>query len=262
MLQIPIVCLSIHPKGSNAAKWLRFKFPLWSLVSVVYRNYRLFDLDLALELAALECRAIPSCTTDCTSRRFFSRHFAREEIIRNRDRVAQRLQSTPGFDTATYKLFTALSVDALLRFFNLCLDLRSVPHAASCRLVGLESYLLKMFTLLWDDWFREWMEDEHILPDTQNGFRRGYHGLNNPFILRCAIETVLGFGHPLYVVLPDLTKAFPLTDHSSFWVMMYKHKGVPECRPGAPGREGGSSAGHEKIYMTPQNFKFFTSNSM
>ncbi len=27
MFQIPIVCLSIHPKGSNAAEWLRFKFP-------------------------------------------------------------------------------------------------------------------------------------------------------------------------------------------------------------------------------------------
>ncbi len=39
-------------------------------------------------------------------------------------------------------------------------------------------------------------------------------------------------------------------------------KGVPECRPGAPGREGGSSAGHEKIYMTPQNFNFFLCNSM
>ncbi len=141
-----------------------------------------------------------------------------------------------------YKLFTALSVDALLQFFNLCLGLRSAPRmwmitvlisilklgkdatdAASYCLVGLESYLLKIFTLLWDDWFREWMEDKHILPNTQNGFHHGYHGFNNPFILRCAIETVLGFGCPLYVVLPDLTKAFPLTDHSSFWVMMYKH---------------------------------------
>ncbi len=34
-------------------------------------------------------------------------------------------------------------------------------------------------------------------------------------------------------------------------------KGVPECRPGTPGREGGSSAGLEKIYMTPPIFVFF-----
>ncbi len=59
------------------------------------------------------------------------------------------------------------------------------------------------------------MEDEHILPDTQNEFRRRYHGLNNPFILRCAVESALGSGRLLYVVLPDLTNAYPLTDHSS-----------------------------------------------
>ncbi len=52
---------------------------------------------VALELAALECSAIPSCTTDRISRHSFSRHFVREEIIRNRDSVAQRLQSTPPF---------------------------------------------------------------------------------------------------------------------------------------------------------------------
>ncbi len=61
---------------------------------------------LALELAALECNAIPSCTTDRTPRRSFSRHFVQAEIIRFRDRVAQRLQSTSGLDTTTYKLFT------------------------------------------------------------------------------------------------------------------------------------------------------------
>ncbi|KAK0432915.1 uncharacterized protein EV420DRAFT_1755143 [Desarmillaria tabescens] len=81
----------------------------------------------------------------------------------------------------------------------------------------------KVFTLLRDEPFREWMEDEGILPDSQNGFRRRFHGLNNPFILRCAIETALGAGKPLYVVLPDHTNAFPSTDHSSLWVMMYKH---------------------------------------
>ncbi|KAK0236480.1 hypothetical protein EDD85DRAFT_737471, partial [Armillaria nabsnona] len=92
----------------------------------------------------------------------------------------------------------------------------------SYRLVGLESCLLKMFTLLCDDWFREWMEDKHIFPDTQNEFCCGYHKLNNPFILCCAMETVIGSGHSLYVILPDLTDAFPLTDHSSLWVLIYK----------------------------------------
>ncbi len=39
-------------------------------------------------------------------------------------------------------------------------------------------------------------------------------------------------------------------------------KGIPECWPGAPGRERGSSAGHEKFYMNPQIFNFFPCNCM
>ncbi len=98
--------------------------------------------------------------------------FIRAEILKNRKRVCHRLTSSPGFDTTTYKLFLSLTDDALLRFFNMCLDLRSAPRLwmitiligilkpgkdakkpASYRLIGLESCLLKMFTLLWDDRF-------------------------------------------------------------------------------------------------------------
>ncbi|PBK77836.1 hypothetical protein ARMSODRAFT_11170 [Armillaria solidipes] len=39
-------------------------------------------------------------------------------------------------------------------------------------------------------------------------------------------------------------------------------KGVLECQPGTPSREGGSNAGHEKIYMTPQIFNVFLSKLM
>ncbi|KAK0191677.1 hypothetical protein F5146DRAFT_1198102 [Armillaria mellea] len=38
---------------------------------------------------------------------------------------------------------------------------------------------------------------------------------------------------------------------------MGRMSGVLECRPGTLGREGGSNAGHEKIYMTPLNFNVF-----
>ncbi|KAK0209630.1 hypothetical protein IW262DRAFT_1255303, partial [Armillaria fumosa] len=91
----------------------------------------------------------------------------------------------------------------------------------SYQLISLEACLLKMFTLLWDDRFHEWMEDEGVLPNTQNGFRHGYHGLNNPFLLCCVIENALAQHRPLFVVLPDLSNAFPLTDHSMLWVQMY-----------------------------------------
>ncbi len=35
-------------------------------------------------------------------------------------------------------------------------------------------------------------------------------------------------------------------------------KGVPECRPGAPGREGGSNAGHEIFYKGLPEWKKMT----
>lgn len=69
------------------------------------------------------------------------------------------------------------------------------------------------------------MDDNYILPETQNGFRKGYHGMNNPFILRTAIDVALAEGKTLHVVFPDLTNTFPSMDHASLWSMMYK-KGV------------------------------------
>ncbi|KAK0441142.1 uncharacterized protein EV420DRAFT_1278896, partial [Desarmillaria tabescens] len=81
--------------------------------------------------------------------------------------------------------------------------------------LSVESFLRKVFTLLWDEHFCEWMKDESILSNSQNGFQHGFQSLNNPFILRYAIETALDARKPLYIVLPDLTNAFPSTNHSS-----------------------------------------------
>lgn len=49
--------------------------------------------------------------------------------------------------------------------------------------------------------------------------------MNNPFILRTAIDKALAEHRTLYVTLPDLTNAFPSTDHASLWSMMHK-KGI------------------------------------
>ncbi|KAK0478788.1 hypothetical protein IW261DRAFT_186899 [Armillaria novae-zelandiae] len=64
---------------------------------------------------------------------------------------------------------------------------------------------------------RLWMEDNHILPDSQNSF----HAMNNPSILRTAIGKALGEGGTLYVAFTDLNNAFPSMG-PSLWSMMYK----------------------------------------
>ncbi len=59
------------------------------------------------------------------------------------------------------------------------------------------------------------MEDNNIFPETQNRFHKGYHGMNNPFILQTAIDVALVEECTLYVVFLDLTNVFPSTDHAS-----------------------------------------------
>lgn len=82
----------------------------------------------------------------------------------------------------------------------------------SYRLVGIESCLLKMGTLLTDRRSRQWADQYHILPESQNGFRPGYRTNNNVFILRCAIERARAEGKTFYVVFLGISNALLSTD--------------------------------------------------
>lgn len=198
----------------------------------------------ALLRAALEAQSIPSVTVDHSQAQYFAHLFILDEITEIKDDIRSRGPSALGWDRTSYDLFMSLPNDLVLEFFNRCLETRGAPrlwlvtvligilkpgkdrsNPANYRLIGLESCLLKMFTLLLVRRVRLWMEDNHTLPESQNGFRRGYHAMNNPFILRTAIDKALAEHRTLYVAFPDLTNAFPSTDHASLWSMMYK-KGI------------------------------------
>jgi hypothetical protein len=58
----------------------------------------------------------------------------------------------------------------------------------SYRTVGLESNLLKFFTWICDRRLRAWCNAYDILPPTQNEFCPRRRTVDNPFILRAAIE--------------------------------------------------------------------------
>ncbi|KAK0462353.1 uncharacterized protein EV420DRAFT_1265412 [Desarmillaria tabescens] len=168
-----------------------------------------FDEDALLQ-AALEADSIPGITVNHSQAQYFSCLFVLEEVIDIKNNIRSHSPSGMGWDRTSYDLFMALPNNLLLMFFNCCLETRANYH-----LIGLESCLLKMFTLLLDRHVHLWIEDNHILPESQNGFRRGYHAMNNPFILRMAIDKALAEGQTLYVAFPDLTNAFPSTDHAS-----------------------------------------------
>lgn len=146
-----------------------------------------------------------------------------------------------GWDRTTYALFLRIPNDRLCRLFNCCIELRGAPRlwlitvlieilkvgkdarfASSYRLIGLESCILKMLTLLIDERLQEWMEWLVIIPETQNGFRKGYDALNNPWILQRAIQMATAEKKTLYVVFRNLTNAFPWTNHGVLWSGLYR----------------------------------------
>ena len=94
--------------------------------------------------------------------------------------------------------------------------------ASSYRLVGLESCLLKMLTMLIEMRLTAWADWARVLPDSQNGFREGYRTSNNGFVLRCAIDRARAEGKALFVAFIDLKDAFPSTDVPTLWSKLYR----------------------------------------
>ena len=82
-----------------------------------------------------------------------------------------------------------------------------------------------MLTLLIAKHICDWVEDNNMLPPSQNGFRQGYKTNNNAFILRCAIDKACSLGITLYVAFVDCSNAFPWTDHAKLWLKLY-HNGA------------------------------------
>ena len=94
--------------------------------------------------------------------------------------------------------------------------------ASSYRLVGLESCLLKMLTMLIEMRLTTWADWAQVLPDSQNGFWKGYQTNNNGFVLRCAIDRARAEGKALFVAFIDLKDAFPSTNVLTLWSKLYR----------------------------------------
>jgi hypothetical protein len=154
-----------------------------------------------------------------------------------RDRSSK---STHGIDHVSYLQIQSIPNDALLNLFNYCIQNRTAPQSwfttillgilkqgkpadnpESYRLVGLKCCLIKCLTLLIDLRIRAWAETYHILPDSQNGFRKKYRTHNNSFILRCAIDRSQALKKPLYVASIDLINTFPATDLPTCRMKLY-----------------------------------------
>ncbi|RDB24922.1 RNA-directed DNA polymerase from mobile element jockey [Hypsizygus marmoreus] len=188
---------------------------------------------------------IPPITVDRTAGQYFSRPFTMEELQWAKTKITKgSAKSACGADGVSYTTIARIPNEDLLRLLQACIDTGRVPgpwlHTVlvgvlkvgkdgkdpeNYRLIGLESCMLKLLTLIIDKRLREWSEAEHILPDTQNAFRPQYRTNNNSFILRCVIERAHARGHTLFMVFIDLKNAFPSTDLATLWAKLYR-KGV------------------------------------
>ncbi|KII94047.1 hypothetical protein PLICRDRAFT_102359, partial [Plicaturopsis crispa FD-325 SS-3] len=151
---------------------------------------------------------LPRSTQDRTHQGFFSRPFTLDDIAWAKRSIRKhKPHSAKGMDRVSYSEIAEIPNDGLLNLY---------------RLIGLESCLLKVLTLLIDKRFREWALACNIIPDSQNGFQAEHRTNDNSFVLRCAIDRARAEGKTLHVVFIDLKNAFPSTDLATLWAKLYR----------------------------------------
>ncbi|THU93704.1 hypothetical protein K435DRAFT_580803, partial [Dendrothele bispora CBS 962.96] len=138
-----------------------------------------------------------------------------EDIEEGKAHVEEHLKSSAsGADKITYEKVLALDNELLCVFLNECIRTRQIPY------MGLESCLLKFLTLLIHLRIYKVLEENNLLPASQNGFRSKFQTNNNAFILRTLIDKAMAEGDTLFVVFLDISNAFPSADHSFLWLRM------------------------------------------
>ena len=193
--------------------------------------------ELNKSMAAL----IPTVTMDHTSGHYFSAPFTMEDIEWAKLHIKKHpSNSACGQDHVSYGEIEDVPNEDLLALFQSCIDSGDAPdvwlttyivgvlkngkpanNPESYRLIGLESCLLKVLTLLIAKRLCAWVAECQLLPASQNGFREGYRTNNNAFSLRCAIDKARAMGMTLYVSFVDCSNAFPWTDHPTLWLKLY-----------------------------------------
>ena len=70
---------------------------------------------------------------------------------------------------------------------------------------------------------RTYVENQQLLPDTQNGFRQGRSTIDNLYILNCAINQELSKPKgKLYAFFVDFTTAFDTVNRRVLWSVMQR----------------------------------------
>ncbi|PBK65745.1 hypothetical protein ARMSODRAFT_891526 [Armillaria solidipes] len=150
------------------------------------------------------------------------------------------VNATPSVDAISQKDVLAIPTEELIHLFNYCLQNNKIPWAwllsllaavpkkerdlttpENYYIIGLQSCLIKLLTLIIDFQVTKWMDNADILLCFQNSFQHGNHTHNNSFLLCMAIDHAHAHGHILYMAFVDLKNAFLSTDLSVLWSKLY-----------------------------------------
>ena len=84
----------------------------------------------------------------------------------------------------------------------------SKDNVMSYRCINLSTCLEKIMTKIINNRLNSWLEGNHVIHESQIGFRKGHSTLDNIFILREIIQIYNNRKAPLYLCFIDLSKAF------------------------------------------------------
>ncbi|KIY71942.1 hypothetical protein CYLTODRAFT_331787, partial [Cylindrobasidium torrendii FP15055 ss-10] len=169
-----------------------------------------FDM-AALEQDTVDADGIPTTTTQEDGGDELTRRMAEEEMQKGKQKLHNRLgRSAVGQDRVSYDDVVRIPNSTLVELFN------------DYRIIGLESCVLKLFTLIIEMRLTEWVDRKGLVPESQNGFRRGMRTHNCSFVLRTAIDAATADGKRVFVAFVDLKDAFPSTNIATLWTKMYR----------------------------------------
>lgn len=83
--------------------------------------------------------------------------------------------------------------------------------------IALVSCLLKLFTSILANRLVTWADENQIIPEHQNGFRRGRSCEEHIFTLSAISQFYLGRNRAAYIIFIDLQRAFDSINHSLLW---------------------------------------------
>ncbi|THU79236.1 hypothetical protein K435DRAFT_698310 [Dendrothele bispora CBS 962.96] len=175
-----------------------------------------FDL-IQYDLNELRSKGIPARSLDSTPEKFFDSPFTSAEVELAKAEIGKLHpgRSASGEDGVHYADIREMDTNCIVRLINESLDSIDKPSVLIIATLFI--------TLLFLTRMVNWAESRHLIPPSQNGFRKGFRTNNNAYVLlSAAIEKAKSMGKTLWVASVDISNAFPSVHRATLWVKLQR----------------------------------------